>query len=142
LQGVKSGTRFANTFSKTPGFIVCGYNGTTVVADCEPGTAYNATVRACVATPNAIAALNYCANATDGVYTRKNSTDGYEVSSNNCGHCKEALAGKPHHRTFPRDQHHKHKLNPFWGIGFYKKASAVGWCGVHTRLIKNAILIT
>lgn len=86
LQGVKPGTRLANSFSTVSGFIVCGFNGTAVTQDCSPGTKYNPSIGGCQATSAAAAAeatahFNLCANATDGVHAYKNNTGGYQVST-------------------------------------------------------------
>jgi hypothetical protein len=83
LQGVKPGTRLANSFSAVSSFIVCGFNGTAATQDCELGTEYNAATGSCQATTSAAAASaqhNICANTTDGVHAYKNSTGGYQVS--------------------------------------------------------------
>jgi len=92
MQGVKPGTRFPNTFSQKPGFIICGFNGTTLEQECITGTAFDPESGGCVMSPKvmAVTQISFCENSTDGVYARKNISGDYEV----CLHTEPNLCSK------------------------------------------------
>ncbi|PSC67508.1 Arabinogalactan endo-1,4-beta-galactosidase isoform A [Micractinium conductrix] len=77
-KGVKSGLRFPNPFTTSPGFIVC-HAGGAIATDCGPGATFDASVGGCAPSAAAMAAGNPCIGARDGVHARKNSTGGYEA---------------------------------------------------------------